>query len=437
MTGTRQRIPGGEDRPGLDLLIHLDRQRSAIGHLVALALAAMLVVDDDFARARDHHQVALGVADIAHRRVETDHAIGLGLHARRHRRPRRCTADVECAHGELGARLADRLSSDHADRFADVDQAAAAQVAAIAARANAEAGFAGQRGAHFHFVDASVFQLVDDVFIEQGSGRQQHGLRFGMQHLFRCGAPQDTVAQRFDDFAAFDDGAHHRALVGSAIFLGHHQILGDVHQPAREIAGVRRFQRRIGQALARAVGRDEVLQNVQAFTEIGGDRGFDDRAIGLGHQAAHPRQLPDLRGRTARAGVGHHVDGIERFLVDLLAVAIGGFLLGELGHHHLRHFVAGLAPDVHHLVVALAGGHQAGRILLADFLHFLLGALDDAGLLRRHQHVVDGNGNAGLGRQAEAVLQQLVGKHHCLFQAAFAERDVDQLRDFLLSSTPC
>ena len=79
----RQRIPVGQDRAGLDGLVGLDGQRRTVRHLVALALAAMVVLDDDFTRTRDHHQLAFGVADVAHRGVEADHAVGLGFHARR------------------------------------------------------------------------------------------------------------------------------------------------------------------------------------------------------------------------------------------------------------------------------------------------------------------------------------------------------------------
>jgi hypothetical protein len=56
----------------------------------------------------------------------------LGLDAAGHGRTRCRTTDVEGAHRQLRARLADRLRGDHADRLADVDQAAAAQVAAVA-----------------------------------------------------------------------------------------------------------------------------------------------------------------------------------------------------------------------------------------------------------------------------------------------------------------
>jgi hypothetical protein len=42
--------------------------------------------------------------------------------------------------------------------------------------------------------------------------------------------------------------------------------------------------------------------------------------------------------------------------------------MGELIHHGLRHLVTGAAPDVDHLVVALANRHQTGGVLLFDFL---------------------------------------------------------------------
>ena len=151
------------------------------------------------------------------------------------------------------------------------------------------------------------------------------------------------------------------------------------HQTARQVTGVGRFQRRVGQTLTGTVGGDEVLQHVQAFAEVRRDRRFDDGAVRLGHQTAHTGHLANLRCGTAGARVGHHVDGVERFLLDFLAVAVDDLFLGQLGHHDLGDFVAGLAPDVHHLVVALAGGHQTGDILLLDLFDFLLGARNDAG----------------------------------------------------------
>ena len=65
-------------------------------------------------------------------------------------------ADVEGAHRELGARLADRLGGDDADRLADVDHVAAGEVAAVARDADAAPRLAGEHRADLDLVDAGV-----------------------------------------------------------------------------------------------------------------------------------------------------------------------------------------------------------------------------------------------------------------------------------------
>src|SRR5690606_8592805 len=57
----------------------------------------------------------------------------------------RRTADVERTHGQLGARLADRLRGDHADSLTDVDRRAAGKIATVALGAHALIGLAHQR----------------------------------------------------------------------------------------------------------------------------------------------------------------------------------------------------------------------------------------------------------------------------------------------------
>ena len=70
---------------------------AAHGHELALAVAHHVAVDD------------LGLAVMA----------GFDLRLRGHLRR---AADMEGAHGELCARLADRLRRNDADRFADIDR---------------------------------------------------------------------------------------------------------------------------------------------------------------------------------------------------------------------------------------------------------------------------------------------------------------------------
>ncbi len=172
------------------------------------------------------------------------------------------------------------------------------------------------------------------------------------------------------DVTTLDQRCHRQALDGAAIHLGHHQVLGDVDQAAGQVTGVGGLQRGVGQALAGAVRRDEVLLHVEAFTEVGRDRRLDDGSIGLGHQAAHAGQLADLRRAAARARVGHHEDGVERLLAVHLATGVLHVVGTELLHHRLGDLVVGTRPDVHHLVVALAVGDEARRVLVLDLLHF-------------------------------------------------------------------
>ena len=129
-------VPLHEQLALLDLLAVLDLQLGAVDDGVALALAALLVLDDEGAGAVHDHQVALLVLDGVDV-VELHDAGVLGLQRRLLGAVARGAADVERAHRELGARLADRLRGDDAHGHAHLDQLAGGQVAAVAERAHA------------------------------------------------------------------------------------------------------------------------------------------------------------------------------------------------------------------------------------------------------------------------------------------------------------
>ena len=73
----------------------------------------------------------------------------------------RRAADVERAHGELGARLADRLRRDHADRLAHVDRRAAGQIAPVARAAHAVGVLAGEHRADAQLLHVGLDDLLD------------------------------------------------------------------------------------------------------------------------------------------------------------------------------------------------------------------------------------------------------------------------------------
>src|SRR5690606_5879970 len=118
----------------------LRTERRTVRHLVALALAAELVDDGELARARRRdamtllrvrHGLDVDVADRA-RALDLDAVYGSG--------PRSGATDVERAHRELRARLADRLRRDDADGLAAIHAMTASEVAAVTLRADAVLG---------------------------------------------------------------------------------------------------------------------------------------------------------------------------------------------------------------------------------------------------------------------------------------------------------
>ena len=174
------------------------------------------------------------------------------------------------------------------------------------------------------------------------------------------------------------------------------------------------------------MSRDEVLQYVETFTKVGGDRVLDDRAVGLGHQAAHAGQLTNLRRRTPGAGIRHDEDRVERFLLHLVALGIDDSFLADLVHHRACDPVVGARPDIDDLVVTLAGGHQARGPLLLDILDQGLGGPDQLGLLLGHDHVVDADRDARLGRVVIAGIHQLVGEDNRILETDLAVTGIDE-----------
>src|SRR5690606_1228829 len=212
------------------------------------------------------------------------------------------TAGVERPHGQLGARLADRLGSDDPDRLANVHQLAGGQRPAVAGGADAELGLAGQHAADRDRLDPRRDELVhqqrgdvlprlrDHVAVGVGDvAREVPGVDAGL------GVPVRT--QR-----AFLGPLRHRhgdGAVRAAVVLADDHVLGDVDEPSRQVPRVRGPQRRVRQTLARAVGGDEVLQHRQALPVGGLDRPRDDLTLGVGDQPPDRGDLPQLEQAAA------------------------------------------------------------------------------------------------------------------------------------------
>ena len=176
--------------------------------------------------------------------------------------------------------------------------------------------------------------LLDRGLVELGVGRDEDLAGERVDHVLEHDAAEDAVAERLDDLAGLLELGDADAVERAAVELADDRVLRHVDEAPGEVAGVRRLERGVGEALAGAVRRDEVLEHAETLAEVRGDRRLDDLAGGLGHEAAHRGELADLLRRAARAGVGHDVDRVEARLDLLLArLGIGDRLLADAVHH--------------------------------------------------------------------------------------------------------
>ena len=146
-----------------DAVALVDLQPRAILHARDRTLGPVRPDDDHRDVARHHHQIAIPVA----RQMavaDMDHAVEIRLGEGLIRELRRA-ADVEGAHGELRAGLADRLRRDDADRLAHVDRHAARQIAPVTSRADPVLGLAGQHRADLHLLNAGGVDRLDMPFL--------------------------------------------------------------------------------------------------------------------------------------------------------------------------------------------------------------------------------------------------------------------------------
>ena len=413
------RIAGG------DLLALGDLQagqaRDGVGVLAAVvahdgddAALALVVGEPDHTGGAGQGGLALGRPSLE----ELDHAgqtagdVGAGD-----------AAGVEGPHGELRAGLADGLGGDHADRLAELDVLAGGQRAAVAGRAHAEVALAGEHGAHPHAVDLGIVAEGVEVLLADLVAGLEHGAVREL-HVDGQGAAEDAGLE----VAALAGGVGHDALhpeaadgvaLALAVGLADDQLLRHVDEATGEVAGVGGAERGVDEALASTRRGDEVLEHREPLAEVALDGSRDHVASGVGHQAAHAGDLADLHHVPSGTGAHHHVDGVE-------------LLGGETPLHRLPHLVGGVGPDLHLLLAPLTVGDDALPELLLDLVGFLLVVVEDPPLLGGRRDVVDRDGEAGPGREAEAQVLDAVEAGGHLGLGVVVGQPVDDLAHLLL-----
>lgn len=156
-------------------------------------------------------------------------------------------------------------------------------------------GTAAEHGTDLQLRDSCVHDFMRFVGIDQLVPVNDDLAGFRMPYRFERVTAFDPVVQIFDNLFAVLNHADGKAFIRTAIFLAHDNVLSHVDETAGQITGVRRPQRGIGQTFPRAVRRNEVFQDREAFAEVRFDRKFDDAAGRVGHEAPHTAQLGDLR----------------------------------------------------------------------------------------------------------------------------------------------
>ncbi len=311
------RVPCEHHGVALHLAPVLHHQERAERHLEAREHGRVLVLrraDDDLSLVRGDDLLSLGIGHVDQPLTELDHAAHLRLARRLLGDACRRAADVEGTERELRTRLADRLRRQNSHRLAQIHHLHGGQVAAVAHPAESTLRLAGEHRANPHGLDSRVLDRARSLLVDQFPGlhQQKAATRFvdlvRILHVLGGHRTHDALAERLDHILAFLQRADLETENGAAILFRDRHVLRHVHQTTREVAGVGRLERRVGQTLSRAVRRDEVLEHRQPFAEVRLDRAFDDLADAAGelllrlrHQAAHSGELPDLIARTTRA----------------------------------------------------------------------------------------------------------------------------------------
>ncbi len=380
-------VPLCQNHPLGDRTTFSQVQAGTVNHTIAFTLAAGFINNSNFGIAVHNHQIAVSV--LGRRQVDKlERTLGAGLEGGLLRLTRSGTTDMEGTHGQLGSRLTDRLGSDDTDRLAEVDDVPTGQVATIAGSTDTATTLACQHRADMNLLDTGVFDFLHQGFVDFDVGLNEDLVGHRVHNIVERGTAENTIAQRLNDFTALNKGADLDTVQRTAVIFHDDGVLGNVDQTTGQVTGVGRLERRIGETLTGTVGRDEVLENRQALTEVSRDRCFDDRAIRLGHQTTHTGQLTDLLVTTSGTRVGHHVNRVKRGHLDGFAIRRERRINSQLGKHRLGNIFRALGPDIDNLVVALAIGDQTLGILPLDFLDFVNRSRDELFLRLGDNHVV-------------------------------------------------
>ena len=87
---------------------------------------------------------------------------------------------------------------------------------------------------------------------------------------------QDPLPDPLEDLSTFHECIHPNPIHRAAVFFRDDRILRHINQPSGQITRVGGLQGGISQALSGSMGGNKILQDGQAFPEVGSNRGLYD-----------------------------------------------------------------------------------------------------------------------------------------------------------------
>ena len=151
--------------------------------------------------------------------------------------------------------------------------------------------------------------------------------------IFEGHAAKNTFTNGHDDLTPIHQWFGDDAIKGPTIGFNDGGLLGHIDQTPGQVTRVCCFQCSVGQPLTSTMGGNKILEDPEAFSEVGLDRRLDDFARGLGHQTAHAGQLADLIPGAPGSRVRHDKDRIEAGCIDKLVLLVAHVVNLDLIHH--------------------------------------------------------------------------------------------------------
>src|SRR5687767_9387980 len=109
---------------------------------------------------------------------------------------------MKCPHGQLCARLTDRLRRDDPNSFAYLHHIASGEIAAITHGAYPTLELACEYRTDLNPLDTSIFNALDSILINDRIARHKDVAIVRINNILGGYSPKHALTERFDDFTA-------------------------------------------------------------------------------------------------------------------------------------------------------------------------------------------------------------------------------------------